>query len=190
MLPRIAAARRCHAVWRRLRGVLRCCHGFTRREQGASLVLVVLFLPALLLVAGAVTDLGILFVSRHLAYHAAELGALAGAQDVDLDALEQGDLQLLGPQATAAAEDYARRNLSRSFPRLDLGQDAAVHVQVYNASAAAPVRHRDTGRLLVDPTVSVAIRLDVPLHFLRPLKPWAELHVHADASVRTRHPAP
>ena len=160
-----------------------------RGERGASLVLVVLFLPALLLVAGAVTDLGILFVSKHLAYHAAELGALAGAQDVDLEALAQGRLQLAERRAMTAAGDYARRNLTRSFPYLDLDRWAEVQVRVYNASAATPLRHRETGRVLVDPTVAVSIRLSVPLYFLRPLRPRADLHVRADASVRTRHAA-
>lgn len=151
------------------------------------MVVVVLFLPVLLLSTGLVTDLGLLFVSRNLAYQAAELGALAGAQDVDLNALGQGRLVLLESRAADDASSYAWRNLTRSFPRLDLSQSGRVAVEVYNASTASPARHRQTGRLLVDPTVSVTVELSVPLYFLRPLRSKADLRVHADASVRTKH---
>lgn len=159
---------------------------FLVSERGASLIAVVLFLPVLLLIAGLVTDVGLLFVARHLAYHAAELGALAGAQDVDLDALARGEVTLVEGQARADAEDYARRNLAASFRHLDQAQALFVNATVYNASAARPVRHRETGRLLTDPTVSVAVRLWLPLHFLAPLRREAAVQVHADASVTTR----
>ena len=155
-------------------------------ERGASLVAVVLFLPVLLLTAGLVTDVGVLFVARHLAYHAAELGALAGAQDVDLRALAQGEVTLVEGQARADAEDYARRNLAASFPRLNAGESLVVTATAYNASAAGPMRHAGTGRLLTDPTVSVVVRLSLPLHFLAPLQRTATVGVHADASVKTR----
>lgn len=147
---------------------------------------VVLFLPVLLLVAGLVTDVGVLFVSRHLSYHAAELGALAGAQDVDLDALARGEVTLVEARARADAEDYTRRNLAASFPHLDQAQALFVSAAVYNASVSAPLRHRQTGRLLTDPTVSIAVRLSLPLYFLAPLRREATVQVHADASVRTR----
>lgn len=155
-------------------------------QEGASLVAVVIFLPVLLLVAGLVTDVGLLFVSRHLAYHAAELGALAGAQDVDLDQLAVGKVVLVEATARADAADFARRNLAASFPRLDLARSLRVEATVYNASSLVPVRHRLTGRILTDPTVSVDITLNVPLYFLVSLRREAAVHVLADASVRTK----
>lgn len=157
-------------------------------QDGASVVAVVIFLPILLLVAGLVTDVGLLFVGRHLAYQAAELGALAGAQDVDLEQLAAGQVVLVESTARADALDFARRNVAASFPRLDLGRSLQVEATVYNASSTAPARHRQTGRILTDPTVSVDIRLDVPLHFLAALHQQATVRVRADASVRTKSP--
>lgn len=157
-----------------------------RGQEGASTVAVVIFLPVLLLVTGLVTDVGLLFVSRHLAYQAAELGALAGAQDVDLEQLAAGQVVLVESAARADAVDFARRNVAVSFPRLDLARSLQVQATVYNASRTVPVRHRLTGRILTDPTVSVDISLNVPLHFLASLHREATVRVRADASVRTK----
>lgn len=155
-------------------------------ERGASALLAVLFLPALLLVVGLVTDAGLLFLSRHLAYHAAELGALAGAQDVDLEALADGRLLLLEPQAAETAAEYVRRNLTAAFPRRAAADLSEIAVRVYNASGDAPLVHAETGRRLVDPTVSVHLQIAVPLYFLRPLARDVTVRVRADASVRTK----
>ena len=65
-----------------------------RAESGSILVMFTLFLPVLILCVGLVTDLGLIFLARNIAYHAADLGALAGAQDLDLTRLSRGEVHL------------------------------------------------------------------------------------------------
>lgn len=152
-------------------------------EQGAVLVLVVLLLPLLVLAAGLVADLGMLFYARHLAYAAADLGALAGVQDVDLDRLAGGERWIKEGPARRDAEEWTRKNLEANFPGKGAGRRAMVKVEVYNPAPGRHSRDGFTGRMIGDPTVCVVVHLPLRLQFLSVLVPEVELTVHADASV-------
>jgi len=155
--------------------------GYGRRtcESGAVLVLVVAFLPVLVATMALVVETGRLFVAARRVQAACDLGALAGAQEVDLDRLAQGERYLDEERARIEAERITRENLR------ELGGVAAetgrVHVYVINV-AGGPTAHPRTGRLIRDPTVSVWVEVVVPVYLV-----WwtSEVHLsaHADASV-------
>lgn len=152
-------------------------------ESGSILVMFLLFLPVLILFVGLVADLGLIFLSRNIAYHAADLGALAGAQDLDLARLSRGEVYIDEMRAVRDARSWTLSNLRSNFSSLDVDSRARVSADVYNASAGNPVTHRLSGRLLRDPTVSVTVTVPVKLHFLSML--WSEVLIsaRADASV-------
>jgi len=158
----------------------------SKKEEGAILILVVLLLPLLVVVAGLVADMGILLYVRHLAYAAADLGALAGAQNVDLERLAGGERWIEEGPARRDAEAWARNNLEVNFPGRGVESRAEVRVEVYNPIPAHYPGDRYTGRVLRDPTVCVLINLPVRLRFLSMLVPEVNLTVHADASVVER----
>jgi len=156
-------------------------------ETGAVAALVALFLPCLLAAAALVLAAGALLVARAQLRAAADMAALAGAQDLDWDLLAQGVVYLRGEEAAADALAWLRANLDgRAF--LEEGR-AEASVRVLNtvdptgspAPAACPV----TGRPLDAPTVCVLVRAEVRL----PLLPGrVTVSVHADASVVGRPP--
>ena len=154
-----------------------------RAESGSILVMFTLFLPVLILCVGLVTDLGLIFLARNIAYHAADLGALAGAQDLDLSRLSRGEVHLDEMRAARDAKSWTLNNLRTNFSALDVDSRAGVSVDIYNASAGNPLIHRRSGRILNDPTVSVSVTVPVKMHFLSTL--WSEISVsaRADASV-------
>ncbi|REJ38400.1 MAG: hypothetical protein DIU84_00205 [Bacillota bacterium] len=152
-------------------------------EQGAVAALVALALPVLILSAGLVIDVAYLFWMRTAVQAAADFAALAGAQNVDLEALAQGQRLLLVEEAAADARHWARLNLA-AHPATAGYQDAAlVEVVVTNAAPGAPARQRWTGRLLTDPTVSVRISLRVRPFLIRSLVPEVEVSALADAAL-------
>jgi Flp pilus assembly protein TadG len=72
-------------------------------ERGAVLVSGLLLALALLLMIGAAVDIGHAFIVRRELVSLADDAALAGSQQLDLNALHQGRLQLDPAQAQAAA---------------------------------------------------------------------------------------
>lgn len=141
-------------------------------------VLLVALLPVALLLLGLVADFGLALWAREELRKAADLGALAGAQDLDLERLARGERVLLPGPARDDADRYARANLGgRRYAAL------AIEVAVLNASRDAPLREPWTGRLVEDPTVAVRIEARVPTVFLRPLLPAFAVAATADASV-------
>jgi uncharacterized membrane protein len=147
-------------------------------QSGAVLVLVVAFLPVLVAAMALVVETGRLFVLARWAQAAADLGALAGAQEVDLEQLADGERYLDEERARLAADRITTDNLR------DLGGVVgSSRVQVYVINVAeGPTIHPRTGRFIRDPTVSVWVEVSVPVHLV-----WwthqVRLAAHADASV-------
>lgn len=148
--------------------------------------LVASFLPVLALVFALSADVAYLYGVRSAMQAAADLGALAGAQAVDLDSLAEGRLRLLEPQAEADARLWARRNLQAhplTAPLLAVTELRAVVVQ---GDVRAPVRHPWSGRPVRDPTVAVMVEASVRPPWLASLVGPVGLVVRADASVAFR----
>ncbi len=155
-------------------------------ETGAALTLVVLFLPCLLVAAALVLDAGALLIARAEMRVAADMGALAGIQDLDYDLLADGVVVIDPGQAAADAEAWVRDNLTgRAFVD-DL--TVSVDVTVCNTSLEPGVVCPVTGRALREPTLCVLVGANARLPFLpRPLGP-VRVMVHADATVVGRPP--
>jgi len=148
-------------------------------ERGAAAVLVALFLPCLVLAVALAVDVGALLLARAELQAAADMGALAGVQDLDWDLLAEGVLFIRPEDARADAETWVRANLNGS-PFLE-SASLAVVVTVINPAeepAACPV----TGRKVTRPTVCVLVRAGVRLPFLPRADPLT-VNVHADAAV-------
>lgn len=154
-------------------------------QRGAVLPLVVLLAPALLALLALVADLGHLLAAQAVATAAADLGALAGVQELDLNRLVAGERHLLPASAAAHARRVAALNLARNLPRSPSRAPARVEVAVVNASPAAPGRHPFTGRPLPDPVVAVRVTAAVPLRFAPGVRP-PRLTATATASVLPR----
>lgn len=153
---------------------------FVADESGAAMALVVLFLPCLLAAAALVLDVGALLLARAEMRAAADMGALAGVQDLDFDRLARGEIVIREAEAAADAESWVRANLAgKSFVEPGTVVTAvAVRNTWLRGGVACPV----TGRALADPTVCVRIRARVKLPFLASLG-TVTVSVHADASV-------
>jgi Flp pilus assembly protein TadG len=81
----------------------------TRAEDGSITAFVVIFMIAILAVAGLVVDGGYLLAARREAANVAESAARAGAQALDLRAARTESGARLDPVAAAQrAEDYLR----------------------------------------------------------------------------------
>jgi Flp pilus assembly protein TadG len=74
-----------------------------RSERGSVLVSGLLLTLAVLMILGAAVDLGHAFIVRRDLTSIADDAALAGAQQLDLNAIHQGQLALDPNQAQAAA---------------------------------------------------------------------------------------
>lgn len=154
------------------------CGTVRSAQSGAVLVLVVAVLPVLVAAMALVVETGRLFVLARWVQAAADLGALAGAQEVDLERLAVGERCLDEERARKEAERVTEDNLR------DLGGvvgSSRVRVYVINV-ADGPSPHPLTGRLIRDPTVSVWVEVTVPVR----LAWWTRdvcLGAHADASV-------
>lgn len=129
-------------------------------DQGSASLLTVLLLPLLVLVLGAVLDLGALRHGAARARAATDLAALVAVNDQDEAALaERGELRLAA-DAESVARDYLARNLAPLGASLGAtARDiaAAADVAVFPEGGVDP---RD-GRRYEGPTVRVLA--DVPL---------------------------
>jgi uncharacterized membrane protein len=130
-----------------------------RGERGATSVMVVLFLPVLLLCLYATCGVGATLLGRARAQAAADLAALAAAQNVDLERLAQGERRLDPESAMRDAAAWARANLDAARRLFAAGVAPVITVDVYNPLPGEPMRHRRSGRELTDPTVAVTVRL-------------------------------
>jgi Flp pilus assembly protein TadG len=99
-----------------------------RSERGSVLITGLLLTLALLMVLGAAVDIGHAFIVRRDLSSLADNAALAGAQQLDQQAIHQGQLALDPQQAQAAA-----LSTLSSEPGVQVQADATpadVHVQV------------------------------------------------------------
>lgn len=158
-----------------------------RGERGAALALVALWLPAVALLVAAVVDVGYLFSLRAAVQAAADLGALAGAQEVDLSALaSRGELRLLEPDAGEAAARWTRQNLEAHPATAGLAAAAWVEVRVLQPKARLPLRHPWSGRPVPHPTVAVRVTVPVRTPWLAAVAGPVLIQARADASVQFR----
>lgn len=158
--------------------------GAAADARGGVLVLVVAFVPVLAAVLSLVLETGRLFVVARWVQAAADLGALAGAQEVDLERLADGERWLDEARARAEALSVTGANLR------DLGARAmGTRVQVYvvNVTGGRAV-HPRTGRSIRDPTVSVWVEAEVPVRMAWWVR-TVRVSAHADASVVERRSA-
>jgi hypothetical protein len=139
-------------------------------------------LPLLLAALLASISIGEAIVFRHLVGHAADLGALAAVQELDMDALARGELVLLPEEARSRAAEYVLANLHLMFP--NQAQAFSVSTEVINPSqggATDPV----TGRIHKWPTVCVLVQTSLPVG-IGPLSADIPIKAHADASAVPR----
>lgn len=125
--------------------------------RGSISVLMVITLPVLLICAALVTDLGRMIVACGRIQAAADFGALAAVQNIDLERLYEGIPVITEDEAVRDAIVWTKYNLKGAVPGIDLDRDIVIEAQVYNASNTAPLINGRTGRILTDPTVSVYI---------------------------------
>lgn len=154
-----------------------------RDDQGNATLITVVLLPLLVLVLGAVLDLGMLRQGAAAVRAAADLAALVAVNDQDEGALARhGELRLAG-DAESVAREYLARNLA-PLPRLGATAwdvAAAADVAVFPDGGVDP---RD-GSTYESPTVRVIA--DVPLRtgLLRALLgPTVVVRAHAAAAAR------
>lgn len=150
------------------------------------MALLCLWLAGLAALAPLAVDVGHLYGVRAALQAAADLGALAGAQEVDLDALARGQLRLRDGEAARAAERWTRDNLVAHPMTAPLAAAAEVEVRVLHPERAQPARHPWSGRVVRYPTVAVRVAVRAPLpwtgRLVGPIRVWAR----ADASVQFR----
>ncbi len=75
------------------------------------MALVALFLPIAVLSIGMVVDLGAVFFARKAVQAACDLGALAGALELDWDRLARGEVAIRDADGRAVATDVTLMNL-------------------------------------------------------------------------------
>lgn len=153
-------------------------------EQGSASLLTVLLLPLLLLVAGAVIDLGALRQGAARARAAADLAALVAVNDQDDAALaELGELRLAA-DAELVARDYLARNLApieANLGSMALDIAAAADVAVFPDGGVDP---RD-GRTYESPTVRVRAAVPLRVGVLGlVIGPTVVVRAHAAAAAR------
>ena len=99
-----------------------------RSERGSVLITGLLLTLALLMVLGAAVDIGHAFIVRRDLSSLADNAALAGAQQLDQQAIHQGQLALDPQQAQAAALSTVSGEPGIQVQAV--ATPAAVHVQV------------------------------------------------------------
>jgi hypothetical protein len=152
-------------------------------RRGAAAAITVLFLPVLAGALIAMASLGRVVWLHHVAYQAADLGALAGVQELDLERLAVGVVRLLPDEARSEAERYSRANLVAAIGAQDI-EDLAIEVRVINPDSSGSL-DPETGRALEHPTVCVVIRFGCL--FRAGAFRWEQtIRAHADASVVPR----
>ncbi len=99
-------------------------------QKGSVVALVVLFMPVALACAGIAVDLGLLFTARKCVQAACDLGALAGVQELDWEALAEGRVVIREEDARNKALEIAWLNMANAE---GLIEDVILSVSVYNS---------------------------------------------------------
>lgn len=153
-------------------------------ERGSATLMTVLLLPLLVLVLGAVFDLGLLRRGAARVSAAADLAALVAVNDQDHAALAQRGELRLAQDAESVARDYLERNLAPLGASLaatagDIA--AAADIAVFPEGGTDP---RD-GRTYESPTVRVFAEAPLRTGLLRAiLGPTVVVRAHAAAAAR------
>ncbi|MDP2857596.1 MAG: pilus assembly protein [Bacillota bacterium] len=152
--------------------------GPAQSERGAVIAWFALAVPLVMMIIAFVCDVAWLSYARGTIQTAADLGALAGLQEIDFDRLAAGEVWIDEKRAAGEALSYLAANLGRG---LTPGQtmSSTKSVDVYNTGNLA--RH---GRSrLSHPTVCVTAQVGVRL----PVTGVSYvIRVHADASIMPR----
>lgn len=153
-------------------------------EKGGVLPLFLLSLSCMILLLALVINAGNLFRFRTLTHAVADMAALAGAQELDLELLARGERALIPEAASRQARQVAWAAMAANLPP---GITSfRVDVTVINASSTEPGIHPWTYRRLFDPTVSVRVNVSVPLYLAGPTHRSVWTGARADASVLPR----
>lgn len=142
-------------------------------EKGSVTALVALFLPIAILCVGIVVDLGLIYVVQKSVRSACDLGALAGLQELDWEALARGEVLLKEDESKAVAREIIDRNLE-SVRHL-IG-NLSVDVEVVNTEDA-------------EPGLSVTADFSARCYFLRWFPGYyygVPIRVHSEASIVER----
>lgn len=144
-----------------------------RDQRGSVVALFVLFMPVVLAVCGLALDLGILFTARKCVQGACDLGALAGVQELDWDALARGHILIREEDAVRRALEVAYSNMGCAG---GLVFEPDLSARVYNP----PFRE--------EPCVIVEASFSVRSFFIHVFVPVKQqlFRVLAEASVVTR----
>lgn len=153
-------------------------------ERGSASLLTVLLLPLLVLVLGAVLDLGVLRQAAARVRAAADLAALVAVNDQDETALaERGELRLAA-DGESVARDYLERNLvplAASLAATAPDIVASADIAVFPDGGTDP---RD-GRRYESPTVRVFAEAPLRVGVLRAVfGPSVLVRAHSAASAR------
>ena len=160
--------------------------GGLSNDKGSISTLLVIFLPVLLLIMALVIDVGLLATARNNLQAAADMGALAAAQNLDLKELQVGEIVILEKEAIKDGKLWTEENLFRNLPNLIECDETIVKVKVYNGSADRFMYDQYSGRRLEDPTVCIVIEASHKFYFIHGVFGKQKIIVHADASVLKR----
>lgn len=142
-------------------------------QKGSVIALVILFMPVALACAGIAVDLGILFTARKCVQAACDLGALAGVQELDWEALAEGRVVIRKEDARNKALEIAWLNMANAQ---ELAEDVILSASVHNSASRN------------EPCVVVEASFGVRVHFIRIFIPGQgrRFSVSAEASVVER----
>lgn len=148
------------------------------KEKGSVAVFTILFLPVLFAVLILLIDIGWLVHVRQVMQNAADLGALAGVQELDLEKLAEGKLELTD-RAEWEAERIWRANLEGFWDGKIVVED---EIEIHNPAPRS--QDRISGETHRTPTVCIVLEARVPVPL--PLLQSSRVRVHADASVQRK----
>lgn len=158
-------------------------------QTGSATTTLVLCIPVFMLLMALVFDFGVILIVRSAMRTAADLGTLAGVQDVDLDALYQGNLTILEPQAAIDTIECAKWNLDLNAFAPSTKESMKIFVDILNPDGGQ-LRDTITGRKITQPTVCMELST-----IIGPWVFWSNrgnlaLKVHSDASMLSKKKPP
>jgi len=143
-------------------------------------------LPVWLALATIVIDVAYIMWVHAGMRAAADLGALAAAQNLDLEKLAEGDPEIIPHEADKDARQWIKDNLQQQRATAPFAERADIRVWVLNGKPDAPLQHPLTGRTITDPTVAVEVSLPARVLLVPRKLGEIPLTVRADASVMGR----
>ena len=132
-----------------------------RGQQGSVAITVVVLMPFLVGILAGIIELGALRIIAARVSAAADLAALAAADDQDADALVTSGKLRLSPDAVLVARQFFAANLEPIAPHLATAPDVAAKDADVVAFPDAPVTDPLTGWRFEQPTVRIAASVPV-----------------------------